>query len=289
MSWTLSRLRARLEELGIRPSRGMGQNFLVDPNFVQFLLREARVGPADRVLEVGPGPGVLTPALAQAAGRVLAVELDARLAELCREELAGAANVEVLVADVLEGKHHLNPAVLERLAAGDGAGPIRLISNLPYAVATPVVLNLLESGLPVGEGLVTVQKEIAERWCAHPGSAKYGAPSVLVQLLCIPETVRLVPPEVFWPAPRVRSAVVRLRPRPEAHPDAGYRRTATWVRAAFAQRRKALPRRLAAVAELGVDEAEVVRRLAALGKPADVRPEQLTAEEFARLGGGETG
>ncbi len=283
--WTQSRLRARLAEIGIRPSRGLGQNFLVDGNFVQYLLREARLAPGDQVLEIGPGPGVLTPGIAQAAGWVLAVELDPRMAALCREELGAAANAEVLVADILAGKNLLNPEVRERLERASASGPIRVISNLPYSAATPAMLNLLESGLPMGECLVTVQKEIAERWCARPGGKKYGAVSVQLQLLTEPKLLRTAPPEVFWPAPHVQSAVVRLVPRSGGKPDEAYFRTAAWVRAGFGHRRKALARSLAKCAELGVDDAEVTRRLAALGRRADVRAEELAPGEWTVLAG----
>ncbi len=285
--WTASRLRARLEAIDFRPSRGMGQNFMIDANFVQFLIREANLQPTDRVLEIGPGPGVLTPLLARAASFVLAVELDARLAEIGRAEAAGAGNVEWIVGDALEGKNRLHPLIFDRLAAGHG--PVRLISNLPYSIATPVVLNLFESGLPLGDALVTVQKEVAERWAARPGQERYGAVSAHLQALADVTLVRTVPRNVFWPAPRVTSAVARLRPRADRRPREEHRRLVAWIRAAFAHRRKALARNVASSVSPAVPEQEVVRRLVALGKRADARAEELTADEFATLAGGTGG
>lgn len=284
--WTLSRLREKLAEHGIRPSRGMGQNFLVDGNFVLYLIREAKLKPGDAVLEIGPGPGVLTPLLAAAVGWVLAVELDPRLAEILRGELGSAANVELIVADVLAGKNRLNPAVFERLTP---RAPIRVIANLPYAVATPAMLNLLESGLPMGESLVTVQKEIAERWAARPRTKSYGAVSVRMQILARVEIVRTVPPAVFWPAPHVQSAVVRLHPQEGVAQSEAYREACLWIDAAFAHRRKALARNITASGEIGLTEAEVLGRLAAIGRDRDTRAEELSPEEFvvlARDGGG---
>lgn len=280
--WTLSRLRARLEAAGIRPSRGLGQNFMVDQNFVQYLLREAAIASDQWILEVGPGPGTLTPHLAQAARHVLAVEIDTRLAEICREETAGCGNVELLLGDALDGKHAINPEVLQRLAATPAGTRPRLIANLPYSVATPLVLNLLEARPDFGDCLVTVQKELAVRWGAGPGDELYGAVSVHLQLLAEVETVRWVPPAVFWPAPHVQSALVRLRPRglPMAEE---LRRTLHWVRTAFEQRRKRLARTLASDPALSVAEAEVQRRLERRGLRRDLRPEDLSPADFVAI------
>ncbi|MDX6645770.1 MAG: rRNA (adenine1518-N6/adenine1519-N6)-dimethyltransferase [Miltoncostaeaceae bacterium] len=252
---------------GLRPDTDLGQHFLLDENLVDVAVREARVGPEDVVLEVGAGLGVLTVALARAAACVHAVELDRRLEPALLDALAGADNVRVVWGD----------AMRLDLAALDPA-PTRVVANLPYAIATPLVLNTLW-GLPAVERwCVMVQREVADRWLAQPGSRLYGGPSVLLQLAAEPTFRRAVPREAFLPRPHVDSALVALR-RIGTPPD---QPTRALVRAAFAQRRKTLANALAAA---GADKRAVGAALAAAGIGPAARPEELPPAAFPVLAG----
>src|SRR6185437_6203470 len=232
-------LRRLLEEEGIEPSRALGQNFVVDPNTAERIVRLAGVGPGDRVVEIGAGLGSLTTALAAAGASVLAVEIDRRLAAVLRDEVA-PAGVTVVEADATR-------ADWSSLLAGTGWV---LVANLPYNVATPLVVELLEGVPAIDRMLVMVQKEVAERLASPPGSRAYGAVSVKVAYWARAEVVGTVPPTVFVPRPRVESALVRIdrRPAPAVDPAVvDYRRLAEVVGAGFGRRRKMLRGALAGV------------------------------------------
>jgi 16S rRNA (adenine1518-N6/adenine1519-N6)-dimethyltransferase len=241
------------------------QNFLADPNLLDAIVRDAGLEPDDVVLEVGPGEGVLTGRLAEAASRVHAVEIDRGL----EEALAGVASrpeVDLHWADAMKFEFGtLEPA------------PTAVVANLPYAVATPVILRTIEQLPSVGSWTVMVQREIADRLRAAPGSRTYGSPSVLAQLACEVRMIRKVDPAVFRPRPRIESAILGLRRTgPAADPA-----TRDLVRAAFAHRRKSLARSLEhgrpgilAAARAALDE---------LGLPEDARAEALAPEDFAAL------
>jgi 16S rRNA (adenine1518-N6/adenine1519-N6)-dimethyltransferase len=247
----------------VRPR--LGQNLLADPNLLEAIVRDAELDPDDVVLEVGAGEGVLTRALARRAVQVHAIEVDRRL-EPALAGLAEAPNVTLHWGDAMRlDLTELRPS------------PSAVVSNLPYAVATPVILRTIEELPGVGSWTVMVQREIAERLRARPGTRVYGAPSVLVQLACTAELLRIVDPAVFRPRPRVESAVLRLRRHSAAAPAA----TRELVRAAFAHRRKALPRSLE-LAGAG-SRAEARAALRALGLAADARAEALAPEEFVAL------
>ncbi len=245
----------------------LGQNFLADPNLLDAILRDAAVEPGDVVLEVGPGEGVLTERLADAAAHVHAIELDRRL-EQALSELARRRGVDVHWGDAMRLElSSLRPA------------PTVLVANLPYSIATPLILRTIEELPGVGRWTVMVQREIAERLRAAPGSRTYGAPSVLVQLACEVRLLRTVDPAVFRPRPRVESAVLGLRRTGPSADDA----TRDLVRSAFAHRRKALARSLE---HRRPGSAQAARReLEALGLPADARAEALSPQQFAALAG----
>jgi len=254
-----------LQAHGIRPDTDLGQHFLVDENLVDLSLRAAGVTAGDVVLEVGAGPGVLTAALARAAGTVHAVELDRRMAPMLGEAVAGLGDVRL----------HWGDAMRLDLEALDPA-PTLLVANLPYAIATPLVADSTWR-LPALRGwCVMVQREVADRWLAPPGSPAYGAPSVLLQLSTRATFRRNVGREVFAPPPRVDSALVALaRTGPGAPPA-----VRALVRAAFAQRRKTLANTLGAA---GADRAAVRACLDRLGLPPTARAEDLAPPAFARL------
>jgi 16S rRNA (adenine1518-N6/adenine1519-N6)-dimethyltransferase len=250
---------------GLRPDTDLGQHFLVDENLVDLSLRAGGVGPEDVVLEVGAGPGVLTAALARAARVVHAVELDRRMAPMLAEAVAGAGDVRLHWGDAMR----LDLAALT-------PPPTRLVANLPYAIATPLVVETTWR-LPSLRGwCVMVQREVADRWLASPGGPLYGAPSVLLQLCARPTFRRNVGREVFAPPPRVDSALVALeRTGPGA--DGGLRGL---VRAAFAQRRKTLANTLGAA---GADRDAVRAALASLDLPPTARAEDLGPDAFRRM------
>lgn len=243
----------------------LGQNFLADPNLLDAIVRDAELAPADVVLEVGAGEGVLSERLAAAAAHLHSVEIDRGL-EPALASLAARPNVTL----------HWGDAMKLDLAALDPA-PTAMVANLPYSVATPLILRTIEELPSLARWTVMVQREIGDRLRAAAGTRTYGSPSVLAQLACEVELVRTVDPAVFRPRPRVESAILRLRRRGPAA-DAPTREL---VRAAFAHRRKSLARSL----EHGRPGALAPARaaLAELGLPQDARAEALSPEEFAAL------
>jgi len=243
----------------------LGQNFLADPNLLAAIVRDAELDPADVVLEVGAGEGVLTERLAAAAAHVHVIEIDRGL-EPGLAAVMALGNVEL----------HWGDAVKADLAALAPA-PTAMVANLPYSVATPVILRTVEELPSLRSWTVMVQREIAERLRSAPGSRVYGSPSVMLQLACEVELLRTVDPAVFKPRPRVESAILRLR---RTGPAADLE-TRALVRAAFAHRRKVLARSLEHVRP-GSREA-VRAALAALGLPEDARAESLAPGDFAAL------
>jgi len=243
----------------------LGQNFLADPNLLDAIVRDAELAPEDVVLEVGAGEGVLSERLAAAAAHLHTVEIDRGL-EPALARIAALPNVELHWGDAMK----LDLAGLE-------PAPSAMVANLPYSVATPLILRTIEQLPSLRRWTVMVQREIADRLRAAPGSRTYGAPSAVAQLACEVELVRPVDPAVFKPRPRVDSAILRLRRR---GPGAGME-TRKLIRAAFAHRRKSLARSLehAAPGSLGPARAA----LAELGLPEDARAEALAPEQFAEL------
>jgi 16S rRNA (adenine1518-N6/adenine1519-N6)-dimethyltransferase len=248
-----------------RSSRRLGQNFLADPNLLDAIVRDAELGPGEVVLEVGAGEGVLSGRLAAAAAHLHTVEIDRGL-DPALEGVAALPNVEL----------HWGDAMKLDLAALDPA-PTAMVANLPYSVATPLLLRTVELLPSLGRWTVMVQREIADRLRAGPGNRTYGSPSAVIQLACEVELLRAVDPAVFKPRPRVDSAILRLR-RTGPGADAATREL---VRGAFAHRRKALARSLEHVRPGSL--APVRAALAALGLPENARAEALAPEDFAAL------
>jgi 16S rRNA (adenine1518-N6/adenine1519-N6)-dimethyltransferase len=284
---TLSYLRNLFEERGIQPKNKLGQNFLIDLNLLDLLLRAAELSKADLALEIGSGTGSLTVRLAELAGAVLSVEIDPAFVDLVGEAVAGRDNVTVVHADILKTKNELNPVVLAALndlRQRSGCTSLKLVANLPYAVATPVIANLLLSDVPVERMVVTVQWEIAERLLAHPGTKDYGALAVLVQSLADVSLVRRLPPSVFWPRPQVASAIVLIRPDPAKRAHVGeVVRFRKFLRDLYVHRRKNLRGALAALPSARREKAEVDQKLGELGLDGTIRAEALDIDQHLRL------
>ena len=269
MSLSRSDVQRLLAEHGIRPSKALGQHFVADPNTVERIVRLAQVAAGDTVVEVGAGLGSLTLALAEAGAHVVAIELDTRLSGILAEVVAGRA-VEVVTADAL----HVD---FERLAGGR-SGPVALVANLPYNVATPLLIGVLEDAPVIARLFVMVQREVGERWVAGPGDPAYGAVSVKIAYWATATLAGRVPPTVFVPRPKVDSVLVSVvrRPAPALDPDdVPYRRFEAVVRAGFGQRRKMLRRSLAGL----VDEAA----FEAAGVAPTARAEELDVVTWGAL------
>ena len=264
MTLTRRQVLALLDEHGIRPSRALGQNFLVDPNTARRIVRLAGVGRGDRVVEIGAGVGSLTVALADAGAHVTAIEIDRHLAPALRSVVAGTG-VEVIEGDARTLDW---PAVL-----GDDSWA--MVANLPYNVATPLVADLLDGVPAIARMLVMVQREVGERLAAGPGDEAYGAVSVKVAYWATAKVVGRVPPTVFTPQPRVESALVEIIRRDGPAVDAPYDRLFQLVRAGFATRRKMLRRALAGVLDPAAFEGA--------GIAPDARAEELDVAAWGRL------
>ncbi|MGB8179611.1 MAG: 16S rRNA (adenine(1518)-N(6)/adenine(1519)-N(6))-dimethyltransferase RsmA [Acidimicrobiales bacterium] len=267
MTHTRTELVALLKANGLTPSRALGQNFVVDANTVRRIARLAAVGPGDQVLEIGAGLGSLTLALVETGATVRALEIDRYLIEPLRS-VVEPRGVTVHHANALEA--HYDEIL--------GSRPAVVVANLPYNVATPVVLHLLESQPLVTRLLVMVQKEAGERLAAHAGDEAYGAVSLRVQYFADAKVVGKVPPSVFVPKPNVDSVLVSLTRRPQVRVDpdvVSEDELFTVIRTAFGQRRKMLRRSLAEWTTEGVFERA--------GVAETRRPEELTIEEFAAL------
>jgi 16S rRNA (adenine1518-N6/adenine1519-N6)-dimethyltransferase len=268
---TLSRsdVQRLLAEHGIRPTKALGQNFVADPNTVERIARLAQLAPGATVVEVGAGLGSLTLALAGVGARVLAIEVDPRLVGALRATVDGL-DVDVIEADALR-------LDWDELLA-DAPGPVALVANLPYGVATPVVVRVLEEAPRIDRLLVMVQREVGERWVARPGDPAYGAVSVKIAYWASASIVGRVPPTVFIPRPKVESVLVGLRRLSDPAVDPAivpYVRFETVVRAGFAHRRKMLRRSLAGTVEPAA--------FAAAGVAPTARAEELGVAAWGEL------
>lgn len=278
----------RFDEAGIRPKTRFGQNFLIDLNLLQLLFESADVTDRDVVLEVGTGTGGLTALLAQAAARVITLEVDREMFQLAGEELAGLENIRMIRRDVLKNKNRFAPEVLtaieEELAATEADARFKLAANLPYNVATPIVSNLLLLDRPPVSMTVTIQKELADRMAANPSTKDYGALSVWVQCQCAVEIVRIMPPSVFFPRPKVESAIVKITLEPDrraAIPDLNFLHTT--LRALFLHRRKFLRSVTLSAFKNRLTKPEVDAVLSDQGMSGMLRAEALTVEQLLSL------
>jgi 16S rRNA (adenine1518-N6/adenine1519-N6)-dimethyltransferase len=255
-----------------RPPRG--QVFLTDRRVIGRIMSALALGPDDAVLEIGPGPGTMTELLAERAAKLWAVEVDAKLVAGLRERFVGFENVEVIEADILTVK-------IDSLCAAAGRDRIRVFGNLPYYITSPILLRLFEFHTRIADIVVMVQREVAERMVAKPGSKDYGLLSVTCQYYTEPRMLFSIPPQAFRPAPKVHSALVEMRVAPMREKLGIEDETSFWrlVQAAFGQRRKTLANNWK-----GRCEAERLREaMADLGIDPRTRAETLGLEEFAGL------
>lgn len=255
-----------------------GQNFLIDPHVLDKIVDAAQITKDDFVLEIGPGIGTLTQYLCENARQVLAVEIDDKLIPILKETLQPYDNVEVLHGDILKQD-------IQQIADTYNDGkPIKVVANLPYYITTPIIMELFESHVPLANVTVMVQKEVADRMKAEPGTKDYGALSLAVQYYAKPYIAAFVPPNCFMPRPNVGSAVIRLdclaRVPVEVHNEKLMFRL---IRASFNQRRKTLQNGIANSAELSFTKEQAARAIEQTGFDVRIRGEKLELEEFARL------
>jgi 16S rRNA (adenine1518-N6/adenine1519-N6)-dimethyltransferase len=277
----------RFDEAGIRPHDKYGQNFLIDLNLLHLFFDAAAVGPDDVVLEVGTGTGSLTALIAEQAAAVVTVEVDPHMFQLAAEELHRFDNVVMLKLDALKSKNCMNPAVFDALRPLLAAAPgrqFKLVANLPYNIATPILGNLLAEENPPRTMTVTIQKELAERITARPGDKDYGALSMWIQAQCRVEILRTLPPEAFWPRPKISSAFIQLTMDDERRgriPDRKFFHE--FLRAIFMHRRKFLRSQLLNAAKDKLEKPQVDVILERLQLPASTRAEQLDVDTMLTL------
>ena len=255
-----------------------GQNFLIDTHVLDKIIRAAGITEDDCVLEIGPGIGTMTQYLAQAAGKVIAVEIDKALIPILSDTLSSYYNVTIINDDVLK-------LDIRKLVEEENEGkPIKVVANLPYYITTPIIMGLYENHVPIESITVMVQKEVADRMQEEPGSKDYGALSLAVQYYAEPYIVANVPPNCFMPRPKVGSAVIRLtshkKPPVEVEDEKLLFRL---IRASFNQRRKTLANGLKNSPELDVPKEVIMECIEDLGRGASIRGEALSLEEFAAL------
>ncbi|MFT7667867.1 MAG: 16S rRNA (adenine1518-N6/adenine1519-N6)-dimethyltransferase [Planctomycetota bacterium] len=270
-------LKARLAAAGFRPSRRLGQNFLLDENLTKAMVRDAQVGPGDFVLEIGPGLGFLTAPLLDAGAKVLAVEIDGRLLESLLESYGEHEGLTTIHTDALATKHTLAPEVLALLPA---EGKWSLVANLPYAISAPLMVVLSELPNPPESMSVLVQLEVAERICAAAGSRNWGPISARLQAVYSVEMGRRVGPGMFWPRPKVDSAVAHLLRQPDGLAGEELARLSKLCSALFQRRRQALARVLG---ELVGSRDQAKALLEGLGIDSGLRAETLSLKQLRCL------
>ena len=255
-----------------------GQNFLIDTHVLDKIISAAGITKEDTVLEVGPGIGTMTQRLSQAAGQVIAVEIDTNLIPILKDTLQDCENVTVINEDILK-------IDIKKMAEEKGGGrPVKVVANLPYYITTPIIMGLFESGVPIDNITVMVQKEVADRMKEGPGSKDYGALSLAVQYYAEPEIVANVPPNCFIPRPNVGSAVIRLTRHKEMpvevkDPALMFK----IIRASFNQRRKTLQNGLGNAPELPYTKEQIAAAIAEMGLTPTIRGEALSLAQFAQL------
>lgn len=279
---TQTTLRRLLDEAGIAPRKRHGQHFLIDRNLMKQLVQAAEIEPADCLLEVGTGTGSLTGLLATTGAHIITVEIDKALAPIALRSLADFPNVTLLQLDALASKSTISPELLTtiRHALPGPAGQLKLVANLPYDIATPLVLDLLLTDLPLARLCFTVQAEVGDRFLAPPDCSDYGPVGIITQALCSGRRIAKVPPQAFWPAPKVASAMICLDPIPaENRPFAETRSFGQFVRGFFLHRRKTMGH----LARAHEKSAQILAAFSTMAIDPSSRPETLTVPQWIQL------
>ena len=266
-----------LNKFGISAQKRYGQNFLIDSNILEKIVKSAGITKDDTVLEIGPGIGTLTQHIANAAGKVICVEIDTKMIPVLEYTLSEFDNVTVINQDILK-------ADIKGILSEHGAESAKVVANLPYYITTPIIMELLEKDLPIESITVMIQKEVAERMQVGPGSKDYGALSLAVAFYSNAEVKMTVSPNCFIPRPNVDSAVIRLdklkEPRVSVNNKSEMFRI---IKGAFEQRRKTLTNALSHSSAYKTDKKKIEDALIQMGKNVNIRGEELTLEEFAVL------
>ncbi len=288
---TRSYLMQKFEAMGLHPQSRLGQNFLIDLNLLQLLHVSGHIEPHDVVLEVGTGTGSLTAPMSDKAAAVITVDVDPVMQELARQELYGRENITFLKMDILKNKNTLRQEVLDAVKEElEKPGPdgtkrrFKLVANLPYSVATPLISNLLLTDTPPALMCVTIQKELADRIVAKPRSKDWGALSLWTQAQCRTEIIRIMPPSVFWPRPKVDSAIVRLtldEKRRAKIPDLKFFNE--FSRAIFFHRRKFLRAELCSAFKTTIPKSRIDEIMDEMGFDTNTRAETLPLKTMQRL------
>lgn len=267
-----------LKKYGFSFQKKFGQNFLVDSNILEKIIRSAGITKDDMVLEIGPGIGTMTQYLCEQAKKVVAVEIDKALIPILTDTLAEYDNVSVLNEDILK-------VDINNLVEKENEGkPIKVVANLPYYITTPIIMGLFESKVPIDSITIMVQKEVADRMQVGPGTKDYGALSLAVQYYAIPEVMMVVPPSCFMPKPNVDSSVIRLTKHKNPFVTVKDEKTMfKIIRASFNQRRKTLVNGLTNSPEITFDKETIIKAIENLGFSPTIRGEALTLFEFAKL------
>ncbi len=302
---TKSMLKMLFLERGIRLKKQWGQNFLIDQNILQFIVRSAELSRNDIILEIGAGTGSLTRLLAEKAGYVFAVEMDRKLFEILGETLKDFDNVSSLNKDILKSKHHIHPEIVECVSNYVNAAPttggalcIKVISNLPYYISTPVIIDLLQETLPIKLMILTLQRDITNRMMAHPGTKDYGQLSIMTKLFADVKVLKKLPPDVFWPAPLVESAIVKMEVNRNKYSDRirNYQGFQNVIKTIYTSRRKTLLNNLLSLCLKGGIEkdAQGLREdlqpiLKKVGINPESRGEELDLEKLIELSNEITG
>ncbi len=285
---TKSMLKVLFEERGIRIKKQWGQNFLIDQNLLQFIVKTSELSRNDVVLEIGAGTGSLTRLLAQKAGHVFAVEVDRKLFEILEETLKDFNNVSLINRDILKSKHHIQPEIVDAISdylhtanSPTGDSCIKVVSNLPYYISTPVIIDLLQEVLPIKTMILMLQRDTTNRIMAHPGIKDYGVLSIMTRLFAEVKVLKKLSPQVFWPVPLVDSAIVKMTVNRHTYVDRirDYRGFQDVVRSIYSSRRKTLSNSLLSLcASYGIKKGETRQDLVTILERVGIRPESRGEE-----------
>ena len=270
-----------LRKYGIRANKSLGQNFLIDEDIVNGIVESADIGKDDLIIEIGPGLGTLTKELIKFAGKVIAIELDLKMINILKNRFAGENNLEIIHGDIL--KLDLMEIIRSEFCRGGSpCPPVKVVANLPYYITTPIIMKLLENMLPLESITVMIQKEVAQRLVATPGSNLAGVITYAIHYYCKPETLIDVPSDSFIPSPEVESSVIRLNVLRE--PSIAVSNEQLFfkiIKQAFSQRRKTLVNTLTGLE--GLDKIKLLKMLETLNIDPKIRGEKLTMEEYKHI------